>query len=64
LYRLDSKKKEMGYMKIRFLKRMLVLLAFIFAIQGCAIWVGDDEGDFHHHHGEHWGHYDHGEHGR
>jgi hypothetical protein len=53
----------MGHMKIPFLKRMVALLAFIFVLQGCAVWVGDDEGDFHHHHGEHWEHYDHGDYG-
>ncbi len=48
-------------MMIRFLKIMVVLLAFIFAAQGCAIWFGDGD-DFHHHHrggGEHYGHGEH-----
>jgi hypothetical protein len=50
-------------MKIRFLKQMVALLAFIFVLQGCAVWVGEDEGDFHHHRGEHWENYDHGGYG-
>lgn len=47
-------------MVIRFLKIMVVLLAFIFTVQGCAIWVRDED-DFHHHHEEHWEHHAHGE---
>ncbi len=51
-------------MAMQFLKRMVILLAFIFAVQGCAIWIKDDEGDFHHHRGEHWEHHEHEEHVR
>jgi len=41
-------------MFIRFLKKIAVVLIFLFATQGCAVFVGDDDG-FHHfnhfHHG-------------
>ncbi len=39
-------------MFIRFLKRMAVMMAIVFAAQGCAIYVPD--GDDFHHHREHW----------
>jgi len=35
-------------MVIRFLKRMVVGLALMFAAQGCALYIGDE--DFHHFH--------------
>ncbi len=41
-------------MFIRFLKKMAIVLAFMFAAQGCALYLGGDDGfhDFHHfHHG-------------
>ncbi len=39
-------------MFIRFLKRMAIVLALIFAVQGCAFYVEDD-GFYHHHHFHH-----------
>ena len=41
-------------MIIRLLKRAAVLLAVVFAAQGCAIYFPD--GDDFHHHREHWRH--------
>lgn len=37
-------------MFIQFLKRMAVMMAIVFAAQGCAIFIPDGD-DFHHHHG-------------
>ena len=41
-------------MIIQLLKRAVVLLAIVFAVQGCAIFVSDRD-DFHHYR-EHWRH--------
>ena len=41
-------------MFIRFLEKMVVVLALVFAAQGCALYVGDDDGFRHFHH--HWRH--------
>ncbi len=40
-------------MFIRFLKKMAIVAALVFAAQGCALYVGDD--GFRHHH-RHWRH--------
>lgn len=41
-------------MFIRFLKKMVIVSALVFAAQGCALYVGDDDGFRHYHH--HWRH--------
>lgn len=40
-------------MFFRFLKRMAVALALMFAAQGCALYIGDDVGFPHFHHFHH-----------
>ncbi len=36
-------------MSIRFLRRMAILLPFVFFLQGCAVYFPDED-DYHHHH--------------
>ena len=43
-------------MFIRFLKKMAIVSALVFAAQGCALYIGDDGGFRHYHH--HWRHGD------
>lgn len=38
-------------MLIQFLKKMVIALALVFAVQGCAVFIGDD--GFHHFHHRH-----------
>ncbi len=40
-------------MVIRFLKKMAIVLAIMFAAQGCALYLGDDDGFHHFHHFHH-----------
>ena len=48
-------------MMSRFLKATAVAAALLFVLQGCAVFVRDED-DFHHHH-ERWGPHEHWEHG-
>ncbi len=45
-------------MFIRFLKKMVMVLAVLSAVQGCALYVGEDDGFYYHHHSHHgyWEH--------
>lgn len=43
---------------IQFLKKMAVLFAFVFTVQGCALYVSDED-EFHHAHHEHHEHWRH-----
>ncbi len=43
-------------MSIRFLKKTVIVLAVMFAVQGCALYVEDDDGYYRHHDRHHFHH--------